>query len=114
MDLLKVQLYFENFCILFLHTIASVDSETQLTVSSTLGAYLAYVYSVYGAVPNPVPLGFWPGDKIRLISHISGGAGADTGRVLTLVDPSTITVLENDLTVDGSTYKFEVFRRMSI
>jgi hypothetical protein len=66
------------------------------------------------ATSNPVQLGFLPGDKVRLISWLTGGSGNDAGRVLTLVDPSTITVLENDLTVDASIYKFEVIRRMSV
>lgn len=62
---------------------------------------------------NPVQLGFLPGDKLKLVALLSG-PGTDEGRVLTLVDPSTITVLENDLTVDASIYKFEVFRRLSV
>lgn len=68
---------------------------------------------------NPVKLGFKKGDKIKILNGDEyvgpyHNTGINTGREFTIVDPSTMTVLEQLTWSDSDRYLFRVIRRMSI
>jgi hypothetical protein len=66
-------------------------------------------YAVYKTIGTP-SLGLKPGDKVTLSQAAGQPVGANDGVTVTIVNPTTLGVLEN-LVVDAVKYRFRVFRR---
>jgi hypothetical protein len=62
------------------------------------------------AIGDVVNLGFKAGDKV----YLDGVGFPNHDRVFTIVDPSTFEVLEVITTPDTNSYKFKIYRRMSV